>query len=67
MTNTNIEYSRLLGRRTIDSTKFVIDPRKGHAAIALHLSRKNYALGIAITIVLKINCVRLKIFWEKSI
>ena len=45
-TNFNFKLYRLLGRRTIDSTKFVIDPRKGHAAIALHLSRKNYALGM---------------------
>ena len=45
-----MKHYRLLGRRTIDSTKFVIDPRKGHAAIALHLSRKGYALGMVISI-----------------
>lgn len=30
----------LIGRRNIDSNKFVCDPRDGHAAIALFLSRK---------------------------
>ena len=30
----------LMGRRTVDSNKFVVDPRDGHAAIALQLSRR---------------------------
>ena len=30
----------LIGRRTIDSNKFLCDPRDGHAAIALQLSRR---------------------------
>ena len=38
-------HFRLLGRRTIDSTKFSVDPRQGHAAIALSLSRKHHSLG----------------------
>ena len=42
--NVNI-YFRLLGRRTIESTKFVVDPKEGHAAIALNLSQNFTPLG----------------------
>lgn len=35
----------LVGRRTCDSTKFVVDPRDGHAAIAIDLSRRQAPLG----------------------
>ena len=35
----------LVGRRTVDSNKFVVDPRDGHAAIAIDLSRRQAPLG----------------------
>ena len=35
----------LVGRRTCDSTKFVVDPHDGHAALAIDLSRRQAPLG----------------------
>ena len=35
----------LVGRRTCDSNKFIVDPRDGHAALAIDLSRRQAPLG----------------------
>ena len=52
----------LIGRRTVDSNKFLCDPRDGHAAIALQLSRRTGQLDPEQTLELGHHLLKANLF-----